>query len=62
MRVKKLGIEWGAAFEEAEAHSVQHYLASFEFYVSEKNELVIELPNDAKIEVVCGKLLVTIPA
>jgi len=49
MKVKKLGIEWGPAFEEASPIEVSHNDTKFEVYVNSANNLVLELPTDSTI-------------
>lgn len=62
MKVKKLGIEWGAAYEEAQPHIVTHEDSDgFEFYVNERHEIVLDLP--VKFEVAVrhnGKVRITL--
>ena len=45
MKVKKLGIEWGAAFEEAQPVQITQGEAMIVVYVSEKGELVVRTQN-----------------
>lgn len=44
MQVKRLGIEWGAAHVEASPIRVKHGSAEIEVYLSEKGEMIIEIP------------------
>ena len=44
MQVKRLGIEWGAAHLEASPIRVKHGSAEIEIYLSEKGEMIIEIP------------------
>lgn len=61
MIVRKMGIEWGAAFEEAQPVMVAQGGATFEFFVTEKGELRIMIPANARIEMAGGQFEVTIP-
>lgn len=61
MIVRKMGIEWGGAFEEAQPVAVAHGGATFEFFITEKGELRIMIPASAKIEMTKGQFEVTIP-
>ena len=45
MKFKRLGIEWGAAYAEAEATRITHGDAEIEIFVSEKNELIVSMPG-----------------
>lgn len=62
MKIRKLGIEWGAAYMEAKPINISHGTAMFEAFVSEKNNIVIELPTDAIIEWTARGIKITIPS
>ena len=59
--MRKMGIEWGAAFEEAHPVAVAHGGATFQFFITEKGELRIMIPAGARIEMAKGQFEVTIP-
>lgn len=42
MKIVKLGLEWGAAYEEAVPIRISHGAAVLEVYVSERHELVVQ--------------------
>lgn len=62
MKVKKLGIAWGAAYEEAEPIEIQHGFARVEAYSDEGGDLVLLLPKDATLEWIKEGIYVKIPA
>ena len=49
MRVVKLGIEWGAAYEEAQPIAIRHAGVQIIIYTKENGDIEIELPTDTKI-------------
>jgi hypothetical protein len=51
MKVQKLGIEWGAAFEEARPIRISHYGREIVVFVNENHDLVVELPAGAKLSI-----------
>ena len=61
MKVKRLGIEWGAAFEDAEPIEVSYQGAQFQSFISEGHDLVVELPPEAIIVWTAKGFRVTIP-
>lgn len=46
MQVKKLGIEWGAAYEEAQPIEVSNGSAKVLIFVSESGDLVIQTSGE----------------
>lgn len=42
MKITKLGIEWGAAYEEATPIRITHGDSVIEVYVSERHQLVVQ--------------------
>lgn len=43
MKIQKLGIEWGAAHEEAQPVLISHGDARVEIYVTEGNDLMVKI-------------------
>ena len=60
MKIKRLGVSWGAMYEEAEPRRVIHGDVEFEFYVNSNGEIVILLPEYAKIDMLDMKFRVTL--
>lgn len=42
MKVRKLGVEWGAAFEKAQPVRITHGDANLIVFVSEKGDLIVQ--------------------
>jgi hypothetical protein len=49
MKIKRLGIEWGAAHEEAQPVKIKHGAAEFICFISENGEMVVQVPDTAEI-------------
>lgn len=44
MKIEALGIEWGAAYEEAQPKRISHFGREVEVFVDENHNLVVVLP------------------
>lgn len=51
MKVKKLGLDWGAAYEEAEPIRISHGDVEITVFVSESGDLIVEMPGSAAVTV-----------
>lgn len=60
MKVKKLGLEWGAAHEEAQPVKVSHGTQEIEIFVSEAGQLVIKIAEDVKVKRTASGLVITL--
>lgn len=62
MKVRAMGLEWGAAFEEAEPIQVSYNGAEYMSWITEGHDLVIQVPTHSKVEWTEKGLVITVPA
>ena len=55
MKVRKLGLQWGPAYEEAWAHAITHGGARVEVFVNDNDDLEIVIPGDQSFTIVPGE-------
>ena len=53
MKIKKLGIEWGSAFEEAQPVELSHYGRKVLVFVDSNHDLVVQVDSGATIHHTC---------
>lgn len=61
IKVTRPTFDWGAAHEEASPVRLEHDGRCVEVYLTERYDMVITLPENARIEMIRGELKVTIP-
>lgn len=62
MKIKKLGIEWGAAFEEAQPLRLINENAVATIWQDENGAIIIQTHDISYVEVRDGNLVVIVPA
>lgn len=50
MKVQKLGLDWGAAYEEAAPVRISHVGAEITAFVNSTGGITVDLPPDAKLD------------
>ena len=60
MKITKLGLSWGAAYEEAQPIKVSHGTQEIEIFVSEAGQLKIKIADDINIKRTSSAVIITL--